>query len=364
MEIRRLTIAGLDQLMHSDEIAHWSSLPISPLRLLSQMKNPQLESEDIVMIIAVENNELAGYIGALPDQMKVEGSLYHVAWASCLWTDPACRGKGLAKKLTAAMTEAWNGKLFLTEFTAGAKAVYDSLGLFDTFCIKTGYRYFYKGIFYAVARNRYGPNAFMTGLAWLADMVINFFLRQRTSGKLLLGKKTTYSIMESSVEDLTEDNCPESPFIHNTEKNKWIFLKPWLSSEKANACDRYYFQTLVNCFQFRSVSFCGTDHLPLARLFFSRVNNDCKVLSFSIETNIALNDIGLKRDIERFFVTEGVNAVLSYDEEYNKLMEQKGRLFFLRKSRKREYLAGKDFFRQLPALKYAARELDGDIVFT
>ncbi len=364
MEIRRLTIAGLDQLMHSDEIAHWSSLPISPLRLSSQMKNPHLEKADIVMIIAVKNNELAGYIGALPDQMKIKDLQHHVAWASCIWTDPACRGKGLAKKLTVAMAEAWSGKLFLTEFTAGAKAVYNSLGLFETFCIKKGYRYFYKAIFYTAARNRYGPNAFGTGMAWLADKIINVFLRLRMSLKLFTEKKITYSCIESGIEDLTEDTFPESPFVHNAEKNKWVFLNPWLSSEKTNACDRYYFQTIVNCFQFRSVSFCGTDHLPLARLVFSRVNNDCKVLSFSIKTNTTQNYVRLKRDIERFFVSEGVNAVLSYDEEYNKLMEQKGRLFFLRKSRKREYLTVKVFFGQLPALKYTARELDGDIVFT
>ena len=365
MEIRKLTIAGLNQLMHSDEVAGWSSLPISHLRLASQMKNPNLDKEDIVMIIAVTNNDLVGYLGALPDNMQVGDATYHVAWASCIWTSPVYRGQGLAKRLTSAMTEVWNHNFFLTEFTADAKAVYDKLGLFETFCIKNGYRYFYKAIFYSIVKNRFSNNGVVLSMVKLFDKVFNILLSFRLLLKSSFKVKENKDWLESKLEHLPEALTGESPFVQSVSKTQWIFSNPWLTDKKENSCEKYYFQTCVDCFQFRSIIFFDRDEQPLAHLVFSNINQECKVLIFSINTVPGIKFEALKKRVEQFFVTENANTVLSYNENYNELMKQKGSLFFYRKSRQREYLVDRLFLSKLLTVSgYIPNELDGDIAFT
>ena len=365
MEIRKLTIAGLNQLMQSDEVAGWSSLPISHLRLVSQMKNPNLDKEDIVMIIVVANNELVGYLGALPDNMQVGDATHHVAWASCIWTSPAYRGQGLAKRLTSTLTEVWNHKLFLTEFTANAKAVYDKLGLFETFCVKNGYRYFYKAIFYSIVKNRFSNNSFVLSMVKLLDKAFNIFLSFRLWLKSSFKGKENKYWSESEFKHSSEPLPGTSLFLQSTSKNQWIFSNPWLSDKKENSCEKYYFQTFVDRFQFKSVIFFDKNKQKLAQLAFSNINQECKVLNLSINTVSGIELSALKKSVEQFFVAENINTVLSYDDNYNKLMSQKGNLFFYKKSRQREYLIGKLFLSQLPAAsRYIPSELDGDIVFT
>ncbi len=364
MEIKQLTIEELNQLMHSEEISGWTSLPISPFRLMSQMKNPHLLREDIVMVIALENNDLVGYMGALPDDMLVDTTSHHVAWASCIWTRPAHRRKGLGQTLTSTMNAAWNDKLFLTEFTTPAKAIYDGLGSFESICTKKGYRYFYRSILHLIAKNRLSNNKIILGLLRLIDGAINIFLALRITLKSYFGKKAKYRWREYNLSNIPQELFPPSAFVHVFEENNWIFFNPWLSADKAVACEHYFFPTLVDKFQFRAITFINRDNFSIALLIYSRINNECKILSFSIINAPGIDHKRLKKSIEKFFLAEKVNSVLSYDLRYDQLMRHGGSFFFYRKKRRREYLAGRSFIEQLPQSQISVCEMDGDVVFT
>jgi len=365
MEIRKLTMDGLKSLLLSEEVSGWTSLPISPLRLASQAKNPLLRGDDIVMVLAIENNDLAGYMGALPDQMLVgKGKEEHLAWASCIWTAPAERGKGLAKILTETMVQCWQGKLILTEFTPAAAALYHKLDLFETFLVKRGYRYFYRPILWRLAKNRVSNNGFLLALFKCIDFLLNIFLLFRKWLKLSFGKENKYRAKEADLNMVADQLLYKSSFERSPQKNSWVFFNPWLSSDKINQCERYYFPTWVPCFRFSAVVFYDGNGMAIARLVFSRFNEDCKVISFLQENTDSKIQPDLKKSIELFFLGEKISSVLSFDDAYNEVMKQKGSLFFYKRSRKREYLAGKEFCRQLPPGEYCAGEMDGDPVFT
>ena len=138
MEALKLNMAGLIKWMQEKSM-HVKNWPISPLRMYAQRKNPFLQDEDIVMILLIEDDELLGYMGAMPDELKIGKGTIHIAWASCIWTNESYRGKGLGKLLTSEMDAAWDNKLILAEFTDVAKAIYDKLDLFETLKIKKGF---------------------------------------------------------------------------------------------------------------------------------------------------------------------------------------------------------------------------------
>ena len=364
MEIKQLTSEELNHLMQSEEVSGWTSLPISPLRLSAQMKNPHLLRDDIVMVIAVDNDDLAGYMVALPDDLMVGKTNHHIAWGSTLWTNPAHRRKGIGKMLAASLNSAWKDKLFLTEFTMPSKPVYDQLDLFESFYIKKGHRYFYRSILHSIAKGRFSNNKIILGLLRLTDRVLNFFLAMRVSVRSYFGKKIKYRWRDWDVNNIPPELFPPSIFSNYWKKTHWIFTNPWLSSDKSAGCERYFFTTLVDRFQFRAISFFNRDHFPIALLVYSRINNEVKILSFFIISAPGIDSPSLKRNLEQFFMAERINSVLSYDARFDNLMGQGGSIFFYRRRRTREYLVSRALFEQLPVPEAGISEIDGDAVFT
>jgi hypothetical protein len=364
MDIIKCTMRQLVTLMDSAEIAGWGSLPISPLRLASQQKNPQLLPDDIVMILAVEHNDLAGYLGALPDNISLGDSIIHIAWASCIWTGEVHRGKGLAKTLTSALNAAWGGNLLLTEFTPAAKSIYDKLGLFSNLCSKDGFRYFYRSFFHEIALNRFSSSRLVLSGMGVFDRVLNGLIDIKNRLPIFRASKNVYLPLNMELGSIAKILRPRSAFVGKEEKFSWIFLNPWLSNDKQFDCGRYYFSTWINCFETRAIQFIDNNSAVLASLVYSRVNSDGKILSFIIEPVPEINYCRLKKSIEYFFIKEKLRAVLSYDQKYNELMQQKGSYFFYKKPRKRAYLVSKPLHDLLSDKNIVPGELDGDIAFT
>ena len=360
MDVFKLNMAGLMKWM-SEKSMHVNNWPISPLRMQAQSKNPYLQDDDIVMILLVENNNLLGYMGAMPDEINTAAGRIHIAWASCIWINELHRNKGLGKLLTIEMNAAWNNRLMLTEFTDTAKKIYDNLQLFDILKIKEGRRYFYKAGLFSLAQNRNGYKKAPV-LLKVADKLINSYQHIRLS--LAAKKNNAFQYKEVDIISLPVEIFKQSVFEATEKKIKWIFNEPWLSSTASDACTPYHFSTLVTDFIFKAVEFYSGNNEKLGTIVFSKINDDCKILA----TDINCPDGGLPQLailINSYFCHMQAATVLSYDDEFNKIWAANKGSWFYTKKRERIYLCGKAIQAVLDKNeKVTINEIDGDIVFT
>lgn len=131
MEYKTYTAQTLGQLIESELFANWKDIPISKIRAQSQIVNPRVKQGDVLLICALENNELAGYLGLLPDDVFIKGVSSHLAWLSCIWINNQFRGKKIAQKLIEKAEEFWGQNLLITGVVPQIEKIYFNSGIFD-----------------------------------------------------------------------------------------------------------------------------------------------------------------------------------------------------------------------------------------
>lgn len=143
IEIQVLNKRDLASYIVAPEFDKLDFVPISKARAVSHCKNPRADDDDILLLLALEDGKLAGYLGCYPDQLSNDAKNLKFAWLSTIFIDPQFRGKGIAKKLLQKSFEVYNGNIVLTEFTAEAESLYNKVGKFVYREPKKGKRYYF-----------------------------------------------------------------------------------------------------------------------------------------------------------------------------------------------------------------------------
>ncbi len=69
MEIKAFTVADLKTALVSEDFWLTETLPITKHRALSYSRNPRAEEDDLVLLVAYQDNRVIGYLGILPDKI-------------------------------------------------------------------------------------------------------------------------------------------------------------------------------------------------------------------------------------------------------------------------------------------------------
>ncbi|MFT7589432.1 MAG: GNAT superfamily N-acetyltransferase, partial [Limisphaerales bacterium] len=135
--------AELNDFVNSDLYKNLNELPISPWRAQSYGAHPRGEATDIILFLAWTDktqSKLAAYLGVFPDYFYLNEKKWKVGWLSCMWVDPACRGKGVAKEFMKMAFKSWNGNIAVTEFTPAAEGLYNKTKKFGKLHQSNGLR--------------------------------------------------------------------------------------------------------------------------------------------------------------------------------------------------------------------------------
>ncbi|MWK60467.1 GNAT family N-acetyltransferase, partial [Pseudomonas otitidis] len=89
-------------------------------------------------------DQLAGYLGTLPDFFMIDGKKQKFAWLSTLYVSEKFRGKKIAQKLLEKAFESYGNNIAITEFTKEAENLYNKTKQFDYIPPKTGKRYYFR----------------------------------------------------------------------------------------------------------------------------------------------------------------------------------------------------------------------------
>lgn len=220
------------------------------------------------MFLALDDSDnLRGFLGTLPDRWQLQGRTLTIAWLSCLWVDPACRGQGIAGALLRQAHEAWEGMLALTEFTPAAKALYDRSGLFVLLPARTGWRAYRRPDVQGTVLRRWpklqpiapvlrGLDALGEGLLSLSDHPAPL----PDSGSISLGGTlfepwqqealSTETGLHQALDKRVQDD-PLSPTLSLIlSRLQWIHEHPWLKQAAPDdGARRYPFSSVSAQFQ-------------------------------------------------------------------------------------------------------------------
>ncbi len=331
----------LAEFVSSGEFKKYDFLPITEHRAKSQIRNPKANDEQTLLILAFEEEKLAGYIGCFPDNFKINGRIYGYAWLSTIFVSNEFRGRKIAQTLLNKAFEEYHGNIALTEFTKEAESLYNKTGVFEYIQPKKGKRYYFHSDLSNIIPAKKPGTKFLKPFFQFIDFTANTFIsiKNNFAGKAGIHVHILHKIDAESAEFI-------SGFKSNriSDEINWIIENPWvLEGKKADEnylfssfseIFRYYWvkiydenKTLITC----SLLLLRDGHLKIPYLFSDR-------------------DLGKFTDFLGNFIREKkIKTLTSYQTELNeKIRSSKSFPKLHERDFERRYMFHQELIRHLP----------------
>ena len=347
IEIKTLNKNELLAYISSEKFGTSAFIPISKHRAISHCNNPRLSEEDVLLLLAFENDILVGYLGALPDILHFENKEEKGAWLSCLWIDPNHRGKKIAQKLLETCFAAWQQRIMITEFTFEAKILYDKSKIFQDLQIKKGLRWYIRSDFARILPPKKSSYAKLKTLLKVGDVCLNIFL----SVKLAFFKKQTCKLkiepvsqIDTEIENFISTFQEKQLFKRKSTELNWILNFPWiLSAPEDELSKKYHFSSLANSFEFSAYKFYNSENELVAFIILAKRDFAFKTPYIYFEKEVAA-------EIAHFINSQIINLKIKTFTTYNKdlieVLKTTSSPAFHHKTVERKYLISKVFGNQ------------------
>lgn len=249
MKIAEVTVGGLPDFINSSEYQLLDVKPITPLRAISQSKNPFASASDIALVYACENNSLLCFAGLLPATINHNNG--NSASNSGWWVNPQ-RGKALGLSLFLRAFNACKRRMFLTDCTAYTKEILDKTGYFKFLPPLIGKRWFMRFFFGARLKNK-GYNMHTVNFVGGIDS----FLNRLYKPLLQSGKKDDSSDgfeiiqcqkLNSDHTEFIEKHSGKYFLSQDIDKLNWIISNPWVTAQTDTDTVNYPFTYEVQSF--------------------------------------------------------------------------------------------------------------------
>lgn len=280
--IQQLNKNLLSKYIYSEEFSKLKNIPISKHRALSHINNPRADDDDVLLLLAFEDDQLVGYLGILPDKIYHNNKFEKCGWLSCLWIDDEYRGKQIAYKLVQKSIEVWNNKILVTEFTAPAKKLYDKTNSFVQLEEKNGVRFYLRLNLQEILPPK--KNIFKKVLPILktVDFVANAILDFRFyffSNQLQHIQLEYINHIDTEVDEFIKSKQQKQLFKRDEKELNWMIKNPWILSAPSKDINsqKYHFSSLDKSFEFVSIKILNQYNELIAFLIFGKRNENLKL---------------------------------------------------------------------------------------
>jgi len=249
MRIVEVTVGELPGFINSPEYLGLDVKPITPLRAVSQAKNPDAAASDIALIYACENNSLLSFVGLIPAALNHNNGFAasNTGW----WVNPE-KGKALGLPLFLRAFSGSNRRMFFTDCPAYTKEILDKTGCFTFFPPVVGKRWFIR--FYSGSRlKNKGYYKYIVSFARGIDSLLNtLYLPIMQSGRNenLAGGYEVYQCqkLDGSVASFIGEHSGNYFLRQDIDKLNWIISHPWVATRAGTDDIEYPFTYEVQNF--------------------------------------------------------------------------------------------------------------------
>lgn len=240
-------------------------VPITLSRARAHMKNPYAQPDDIVLFVALKNNQVIGYLGRFPGILSFESNHYRVFWGSTFYLMDKYRGKGIGKQLLDKMISL-NQDFVVTRITPQADKVLKcygmkALGSLNYFQFRVERVHFFKEFFKVFknmdsafgSNNQFGKDLIKKVEDSFYKLEKRFFYAAINGlvNKMAGNYKAciTYDIKES---DFFQQQTHQPIFYRGPELINWMLHERWVLSQCDNVPEisGYHFSGIRDLFNF------------------------------------------------------------------------------------------------------------------
>lgn len=267
MEIKTISILELPQFVKSSLYKNSNNCPITIHRAISQSKNPRADNDDPALIIAIEKENIVGYIGFLPDNIT-DTKVY---WNSCWWVDD--NYKTIAIPLLLKFIKEGKERIILTDFTPHTKEIIKKLNFFTVIKLDEGFRGYLKFNLAEILPKRNKKLKPFKFLFTIFDKLANGIMQPKTSS-LSLNEEVIATLNEPDSQFITKHSQTEL-IKRNVPELEWISKNPWVKNSDKNY-DNYHFTASVKDFNTKIVRLLDNDK-PVAIVYLRQLNHQLTI---------------------------------------------------------------------------------------
>ncbi|MBU3658443.1 MAG: GNAT family N-acetyltransferase [Flavobacteriales bacterium] len=226
-----------------EDVSFWNNsfLIISKQRLIALQNNPNAEDDDIVLILAMEEETIIGYMGLFVDYITLNGVTQKMGWITTWWVK--YKGTGIGKDLMNEMFDANKGLIAVSQFNSNSGRVFEKSGNYIDIVNTNGYSFALRSNiqelliskFKLLDKVHFIPNLINSVLSIYSSIKINKFLNSNKNLEFTVEYLKT--IDSDSFEFINKHNAN-----HISKKSKefynwllgyyWVLKAPLL--EKTN----------------------------------------------------------------------------------------------------------------------------------
>lgn len=309
IHLKTLNKTQLEDFISSGEFENYDFLPVTRHRAQSQIRNPKAKNDQTLLILAFDDDQLAGYIGCLPDAFTADGKVLNFAWLSTLYINDQYRGKRIAQTLLNKVFDEYRGNIAITEFTKEAESLYNKIGLFKYTKPKQGKRYYFKTDIETIIPSKKKSTKPLQPVFRIADSVANFFISIKNS--YVKQPAFPFEILDK-IDDESADFISKFKSNRTAEEINWAIENPWIL-EGETVEKKYLFSSYSKSFKYFWVKvYCDNKNLITCSLLILRDGH------LKIPYLFSTSDVTQFIDFLSYFIVENnVNMMTSYQEELN-----------------------------------------------
>jgi GNAT superfamily N-acetyltransferase len=364
MEIRHYTIKTIGDFIKSDLFLKLDHIPVTKHRAVSHMANPRASGEDKILFVGYDNDQVAGYVGVLPDRIFQQDSGEKTGWLSCFWVAPEHRGKNLSVTLFSHVMEAWNNRILITNMAPGTINFYMRTGFFREPLYKTGLRGYMRFNLSTLLppKKKIYKNAvpFLKALDFAGNSLnkgrLTFYSRYTIGSHLRIESNESVSAEDENF--ISRLNGQE--FIRRSKPElEWILKYPWILEGKGDDQDsrRYYFSSFAKRF-FHQVIKVYDSSDRMVSFFFLSVRNDHLTIPYYY------GESGFHEEVVKFLINRmrdlDVSMITVFHKELSETLQHMKSPLLFKKKIVRPYLCPKVL--DISGLYF--QDGDGDSAFT
>ncbi len=364
MEIKTLNQFGLKEYLQSKSFQFDQNIAISSHRANSYLNNPRLNPEDVLMILAFDNDELVGYLGLLPDDIHFSGKKIHFAWLSCFWIRSDYRGKKLGSQLLQKANETWNGNLMGTDFVPMIRNMYARSGYFPYFRDFLGFRFYFRFELKAWLPPKHQVFRIIKPLFGWIDHISNIVLDTIYQPKL--GNYEAYIVenIPPNLDQLIELNSEGQYFLRKTKELNWIVQFPWIlakSTPSMTEKERYYFSSYDSSFKNTMLAINDSEGKLCA---FALLIDRKKILKVPYLYSRPEYENRICHLIHQYIIQEKISCLISYQSALSNYFSQQKQYILNKRQTIKTYMCSEKLVPFISDDNYKIMDGDGDSVFT